>query len=594
MNETPLAASVTWNLDDLYAAPFGPAIEADRAWCSEQVAAFAEAYRGKVASLTAPELLDALRWNERIQERAGKFTSFGYLYFVTRTHDAEASALWQSVQEAYSILNRDTLFFELEWAKVEDDQAAPLLSDPVLAPCRHFLEGLRRYRPHLLGESEERLLAELQPVGSSAWCTLFDKILSQHRFGARKRTESEVLSDLYHPEREVRKQAADDLTEGLDGIHHILTHVFNTLLLDKAIDDRIRRYPHWLRSRNLSNEAEDGMVEALVTAATSRYDLVHHYYTLKRTFLGYDRLYDYDRYAPLPGLPEDAFSWDKARGSVLDAFGRFSPAMRDIASRFFEKEWIHAPVLPGKRSGAFSHSTVPSVHPYVFLNFTGRHRDIMTLAHELGHGVHQYLAREQGLFNGYTPLTTAESASVFGEMLVFRHLLENLTDPRQRQGLLFTKLEDIFATVFRQIAMNRFEDTVHKARRERGELDADYLSKAWMDTQTAMFGDSVTLQDHYRIWWAYIPHFLHSPGYVYAYAFGELLVLALYSRYMTMGEKFVPLYLELLRSGGKESPGKLLEPFGVDLSDPRFWHEGLGVLESLLVEAETEAARLPK
>lgn len=592
MSTEPVADNVTWDLTHLYPAPYAQVLEEDRLWCAQQVAAFSAEYRGKVSSLSSSALLDALRWLERIQERAQKFTSFGYLNFSTQTQNADASAVWQSVQEAYSLLYRDVLFFDLEWVQVEDSKAEELLADPVLAHYRHYLEALRRYRPHLLGEPEERLLAEREPVGAASWCTLFDKILSQHRFGRRKRGESEVLSDLYHPEREVRKQAAEDLTEGLEGILHILTHTFNTLLLDKAITDRIRNYPHWIRSRNLANEADDRMVEALVSAVTSRYDLVHRYYSLKRSFLGYDQLYDYDRYAPLPGLPDDTFSWDQARRTVLDAFGGFSPAMREIASNFFEGRWIHAPVLAGKRSGAFAHPTVPGVHPYVFLNYSGRQRDIMTLAHELGHGVHQYLAREQGLFNADTPLTTAESASVFGEMLVFRHLLTTLDQPRQRLALLFSKLEDIFATVFRQIAMNRFEDTVHTARRARGELDSEFLSTAWMETQSAMFGDSVTLLEHYRIWWSYIPHFLHSPGYVYAYAFGELLVLALYSRYMSEGERFVPLYLDLLRSGGKERPEDLLEPFGVDLSDPLFWHQGLGVLETLLAEAEAEAARI--
>ncbi len=404
-----------------------------------------------------------------------------------------------------------------------------------------------------------------------------------------------MLSDLYSPEREVRETAAAELSEGLQSALLPLTHIFNTILLDKSIDDRLRRYPHWLSARNLGNEAGDAMVEALVETVCSRYDLVGRYYRLKRRLLGYEELFDYDRYVPVTAPVETTISWAEAKEIVLASYAAFSPEMADIASRFFTNGWIHALPMPGKRNGAFAHPVVPSSHPYVFLNFTGSRRDVMVLAHELGHGVHQYLARAQGLFNSETPLTIAESASVFGEMLVFRNMLKRTVSPSERLGMLCSKIEDTLSTVFRQVAMNRFEERVHSARRNRGELDTDFISNAWIETQTAMFGDSVRLLDHYRIWWSYIPHFVHSPGYVYAYAFGELLVMALYEQYQREGPDFVPKdlgfiskYLKFLESGGRDEPRELLLPFGVDLADPGFWDRGIRIIEELIAEAERE------
>ena len=312
---------------------------------------------------------------------------------------------------------------------------------------------------------------------------------------------------------------------------------------------------------------------------------------LKRKLLGYDELFDYDRYAPIPALGETGVSWEQAKDTVLGAYADFSPEMAEIASRFFVCGWVHAPAMPGKRSGAFAHSVVPSSHPYVFLNFTGRRRDVMTLAHELGHGVHQYLARSQGVLNCKTPLTTAESASVFGEMLVFRSMLKRTASPAERLGLICSKIEDVISTVFRQVAMNRFEHAVHNARRARGELDPDFISDTWIETQAAMFGGSVRLLDHYRIWWSYIPHFVHTPGYVYAYAFGELLVMALYEQYRREGPDFAPKYLRFLESGGKAAPEELLRPFGIDLTDPGFWRRGIKTIEGLIAEAEGEAGK---
>ncbi|MGO8944060.1 MAG: M3 family oligoendopeptidase [Syntrophobacteraceae bacterium] len=588
--ENTLAENIIWDLGDLYSRPSDPQIEADTKWVREQVLSFSS-YRGKVAGLSPEDLLEAVIRLEEINERAQKLLAYAYLNFSTQTSNAAASALFQSRKELYSEIRRDTLFFEIAWSKLEDSRAEELASGPLLSKYHHYLISLRRYKPHLLSEPEERILAEKEPAGASAWGALFDKMLSQLKFGEKKRTESELLSDIYSPDREVRKHAATELSDGLQSILPSLTHIFNTILLDKSIDDRLRRYPNWLSSRNLSNEADDAMVGALVNAVCSRYDLVQRYYRLKRKLLGYDELFDYDRYAPVQVGAEVKTSWDEAKEIVLSSYGDFSAEMEKIALRFFKQGWIHAPVLPGKRSGAFAHPVVPSAHPYIFLNFTGSLRDVRILAHELGHGIHQYLARSQGLFNSDTPLTTAESASVFGEMLVFRSVLKRTDSPAERLGLLCSKIEDTFATVFRQVAMNRFEEAVHNARRTRGELDPDFISSAWIETQTAMFGDSVRLLDHYGTWWSYIPHFVHSPGYVYAYAFGELLVMALYEQYLRDGPDFVPKYLAFLGSGGKAGPEELLRPFGVDLADAGFWDRGVRIIEMLVDEAEREAAR---
>jgi oligoendopeptidase F len=582
------AADIIWELGDLYGSPLSPQVDADAKRLRDLVRAFSS-YRGKVAMLGPAELLKAVREIEEIGECVEKLLAYAYLNFSTSTTDPAPGAFFQAATELHGEIRRDTLFFELEWTKLDDDRSGRLAVDPKLSKYSHYLMSLRRYKPHLLSEPEERVLADREPAGVTAWETLFDKLLSRLRFGRKKRMESEVLGELYSPRRDVRKRAAAELTAGLQPMLFALTHIFNTILLDKSIDDRLRQYPHWLSARNLSNEAGDAMVGALVSAVCSRYDLVERYYRLKRKLCGYDELFDYDRYAPIPALGQTGISWDEAKGIVLDAYADFSPEMAEIASQFFSRRWIHAPTMPGKRSGAFAHPVVPSSHPFVFLNFTGRRRDVMTLAHELGHGVHQYLARKQGFLNCRTPLTTAESASVFGEMLVFRSMLKRAASPSERLGLLCAKIEDVFSTVFRQVAMNRFEDTVHNARRKRGELDADFISSVWMETQTAMFGDSVRLLDHYRIWWSYIPHFVHSPGYVYAYAFGELLVMALYEQYRREGPDFVPRYLKFLESGGKAEPEELLRPFGVDLTDPGFWDRGITIIEGLVAEAEREA-----
>jgi oligoendopeptidase F len=380
------------------------------------------------------------------------------------------------------------------------------------------------------------------------------------------------------------------MTLGLRENLHVLTHTFNTVLADKMIEDRLRNYPSWISSMNLANELDDQTVEALVQAVTSKNQTVARFYRLKKRMLDVDRLLDYDRYAPLPFMPDDIVPWEQCRNTVLDAYKKFSPEMAGHAARFFDNNWIDAGVRQGKTSGAFAHPVVPSIHPYVLVNYTGNLRDVETLAHELGHGVHQILAAEKGYFNSDTPLTLAETASVFGEMLVFQDLVENLDSDRKRLGFVASKVESIFATVFRQVAMNRFEHAIHTFRREQGELSAEKFTELWLDTQQAMFGDSVVLSEDYGIWWSYISHFIHVPGYVYAYAFGELLVLSLYDIYIKMpvenrGE-FVSRYMKLLAAGGSDTPYRLLQPFDIDLHDPEFWHQGLNMIDRMVDEVE--------
>ena len=583
------AEDVRWTLDDLY--PDTAALDADLAAADAGAERFAEAYRGRLSDLEPTSLAEAMETLEGIHDRLGRASTYAYLRWSTNTEDAARGALLQRVREATTQTGQRLIFFDVEWAKLDDETAARFLSAEALAPYRHYLELQRLQREHILSEGEERVLSEKAVTGRAAWNRFFDETLGAARFELRGEslTEQAVLSKLHAPDRSLRRDAALSLTEGLERLSRPLTYVFNTVLADKASTDRLRHYDHWLASRNLSNEISDDAVQALVDAVTGRYDLSERFYRLKRRLLSVDELMDYDRYAPI-GEAERRYGWDEARATVLDAYDAFHPRMGEIALEFFEGRWIDAPVAEGKRGGAFSHGAVPSAHPYILLNYTGRARDVQTLAHELGHGVHQYLARDQGVFHASTPLTTAETASVFGEMLVFQRLVDREEDPAARLAMLVQKIDDSMATVFRQVTMNRFEDAVHTHRRERGELTADAFAEHWMTTQRRMYGDAVTLGEHYRRWWSYIPHFVHTPGYVYAYAFGELLVLALYARYREGQDGFTEGYLDLLRAGGSDWPHVLIGRLGIDLQDPAFWHQGLSAIEDLIVEAE-QAAR---
>ncbi len=576
-------AEILWDLRALYPSADDPALRRDRDRCRQQAEQLAAGFAGRVAELDAAGLHRLVGDLEQLDCLLARLEAFAFLRFITRTGDAVASALLQQVEELAARVGRLTVFFPLEWNRIDAVRADALLGRPELERYRHYLRALRRFAPHQLGTAEEELLQELKPVGRSAWNLLFEKLFGQLRFGAGGRTEEEVLSDLHHPDRAVRRTGADELTAGLRRNLHLLTHINNTLAAEKMIDDRLRRYPSWISARNLANELEDRTVDTLVTAVTARSDIAHRYYVRKRELLGVDELFDYDRYAPVPGGEAGQVGWDRCREIVLAAFADFSPEMGTIAERFFTEGWIHAPVLAGKRGGAFAHPCVPEAHPYILVNYTGNLRDVATVAHELGHGVHQQLAAARGFYNSDTPLVLAETASVFAELLVFKAQVNLIGSPEARRAFVCQKLESIFATVFRQVAMHRFEAAVHEGR-QRGELSAAQLGELWLATQRPMFADTLTLRDDYRLWWAYISHFLATPGYVYAYAFGELLVLALYARFLTEGPPFVDRYLDLLRAGGSRTPEELLAPFAIDLNDPAFWHGGLDIVELMLAE----------
>ena len=578
-------ADILWNLEDLYAGLEDKTIQSDSDWLRDEAAALQD-FAGKLATLSPAEMFNLVARLEAISVRLGKLATYAFLNFTTQIQNAKAGAFLQKIRELGSEIARQTVYFELEWNGLPQEAADRYLQAQEMAGYRHHLENLRRYAPHQLSQTEEKLLIDIAPAGRSSWTNLFEKIIGHIKFGERQRTEEEVLADLYSDKRDIRRQAADDLTTGLNSQLHILTHVFNTLLADKMIDDRLRSYPSWVSAMNLYNEVEDKTVETLISTVTSRYDIVSRYYQLKKKMLDLPELTDYDRYAPLPHLPKETFRWEDARRMVLEAMHHFSPKMSAIAEQFFDKHWIHAPILEGKRGGAFAHPCVPEVHPYVMVNYTGNIRDISTVAHELGHGVHQYLAADQGYFNSSTPLVLAETASVFAELLLFKYQLNSMASKEEKRAFTCQKLESIFATVFRQIAMNRFENAVHHGRREKGELAAEEISEYWRTTQSAMFGDSVVLRKDYDIWWSYIPHFVSSPGYVYSYAFGELLVLSLYALYQEQGEAFVPMYLDLLAAGGSRSPYELLAPFGANLDDPSFWLNGLEIIDAMLRDIE--------
>jgi oligoendopeptidase F len=594
LEKTTGAENIIWDLSIFYKSVDDPTIEQDMQAITKEVDAFASTYKGRIASLTADELLVAVKTIEKIYDRVGRIGNFASLLYSTDTANPQYGALVQKVTEYDSSLEQKIVFFDLEWNNVDDAAAKKLLDDPKLVSYRHMLEATRRYKPYQLSEIEEQLLSEKSVTGRSAWVRFFTQLTSAIRldFEGQKLTMTQVLTKLYSEDRETRRKAAESITAGLKDKAMELTYIFNVLAADKASDDKKRGYPSWVSSRNLSNKAPDAVVNALIQSVTSNYGIVAEHYKLKRQLLGLDELTDYDRYAPLPVKESDAFyTWEEAKDIVLTAFRAFSPRIAEISQRFFDENWIHAPVMPNKRGGAFCSFTVPSAHPYVFVNFEGKARDVQTLAHELGHGVHAYLAGEaHGLFGMNTPLTTAEMASTFGEMLVFTDLMNKESDPEVRLAMLAHKVEDTFATVFRQISMNRFEDGLHTARRNEGELTTDRINELWMNSQRAMFGDSVKLGDNYGRWWSYVPHFLHTPGYVYAYSFGELLVLALFNIYRERGAAFVPQFVEVLAAGDSDWPEKILSMVGVDLTDLNFWNEGLAAIRDL-VEQETQLAK---
>ncbi len=548
------------------------------------------AVRGTLAAMDAAALADVMTSMAELRELVGRAGAYASLRFATDTADASRGSLMQKVQERATAINAGLIFFDLEWAALSDTHAEALVSDERLAFCRHHLISARRYKDHLLSEAEEKILSEKSVTGSGAWNRLYSEQASaiEVELDGRTATLEEGLSRLSSPDRDVRRAAAEAVTAGLKPGLRTRGFIFNTLLADKATNDRLRGYETWISSRNLSNEAPDESVGTLVEAVRKRSDIPQRWYALKARLLGLDRIADYDRMASVADSEEE-IGWDQARELVLDAYASFSPEMAEGARRFFDEQWIDAAPRVGKRGGAFCSYTVPSVHPYVFLNWTGRRRDVMTLAHELGHGLHAYLARDQGIFHQTTPLTVAETASVFGETVTFGRVLESVADPADRLALLASNIEDAIATIFRQTAMNRFEDLVHTERRTVGELSIDRFGDLWAESQSEMLGDAVEITEGYRTWWSYIPHFIGTPGYVYAYAYGQLLALSVYKQYAEQGSDFVPRYLHMLSSGGSMAPEELGKIVGCDLADPHFWDGGLDIVEQQLDAAETAA-----
>ena len=588
------AENVVWDLTDLYKSPEDEQLKKDKEALLESAQTFSETYRGRVEELGASEFFKAMTAYENMIEQAHKIGAYSHLAWSVNTEDPALGKLLQEASELGSEVSQILVFFDVEWLKINEEQASELINSEELKKWKHYLETSRRYKEHTLSEDAEKVISAKSVTGRSAWNRYFDETIGAARFEfeGEKLPEQEVLSKLHNPDREIRKKAHASLTEGFKNHARTLTFIFNTILADKYTNDRLRNYENWIDSRNLANQTDRQSVNALIDAVTGKYQLVQRYYNLKKKLLGYDELFDYDRYAPLAKTSK-TITWPEAKDIVLESFGEFHPQMAETAAKFFDNNWIDAAIKPGKRGGAYSASTVTSVHPYVFMNYDGQLRDVQTLAHELGHGVHQYAARVQGELQSSTPLTTAETASVFGEMLVFNKLMNNLEDDKEKLALLISKIDDTIATVFRQISMNRFEDKIHTARREHGELTTEQFSELWFETQNALYGDSVTLTNEYKLWWCYIPHFLHTPGYVYAYAFGELLVLALYDSYKNSAiENFEEKYLGLLEAGGSDWPHNLIGKVNMDINNPQFWENGLSLFESMITDAEKLAASI--
>jgi oligoendopeptidase F len=596
MDATLEAAS--WNLEPLVGDRGADGVVELLTEARDRAEAFAQEYRGKIGELGAGGLAEAMHELAAIHDLSGRAGSYAVLSFSLDTTDPERGALMQRAREMSAAIDTALVFFELEWNQVPDERAEKLLAAPELDFCSHHLRTLRRYRPHQLSEPEERILTETTVTGASAFQRLFTEQTSIIEASVPDSDEpislEEALSRLQHPDRQRRAEAAAGLTEALREDLRTRAFVFNTLLQDKSTKDRLRSYSHWLASRNLANEASDESVEALIEAVRSRYELARRWYRLKASLLGLDRLAHWDRMAPVSDTEEE-IPYGEAREIVLDCYSGFSAELGEAAGSFFSNGYIDGPPRPGKRGGAFCSYTVPSAHPYVMLNYTSRPHDVLVMAHELGHGVHASLAGPQGIFHFSTPLTLAETASIFGETIVLERLLERAPGPAERLDLLAGSLDGAVAAVFRQVAMNRFEDAAHRERRESGELSVDRFAELWLETQADLLGDSVEIGDDYGVWWSYIWHFVDAPGYVYAYAYGHLLALSVYRRYEEEGAAFVPSYLDLLRAGGSLPPEELGAIVGVDLSDPGFWSSGLDLVERQLEAAEgaaREAGRL--
>lgn len=577
-----------WDLADLYTSPQAPEITQDLETAAAQAKTLQQDYKGKLAALSGADLGAAIAQYEILDEILTRIMSYAGLLHAADMSDPEVGRFYQSMQEKLTVISSELIFFSLEINLIQDADLDAKLTDPALAAYQPWLRDTRAFRPHQLDEQLEKLLNELSVSGASAWVRLFDETMTALRFdvGGKELALEEALNLLSDPDGAKRKAGALAVGQTLGENARLFTHITNTLAKDKETRDRWRKFKAPVSSRNLDNAVEDGVVEALVEAVRGAYPtLSHRYYKIKAKWFGQEQLDYWDRNAPLPQEDTTLYEWPRAVETVLSAYNDFSPEIAAVGRRFFDADWIDAGVRPGKAPGAFAHPTVPSVHPYLLLNFQGKTRDVMTLAHELGHGVHQVLAGAKGHFGSQTPLTLAETASVFGEMLTFRALLGQAEDKAQRQVMLASKVEDMLNTVVRQVAFFEFERRVHDKRR-KAELLPEELGEIWIDVQTESLGPAIRFDDAYKNFWAYIPHFIHSPFYVYAYAFGDCLVNSLYALYEESEDGFAARYLDMLRAGGTLRHKELLAPFGLDASDPGFWQRGLGMIEHMIDELE--------
>ncbi|MBV9116335.1 MAG: M3 family oligoendopeptidase [Acetobacteraceae bacterium] len=581
----------SWDLSDLYASLDAPALTRDLEQADTDARAFAAAHAGRLARLSSRELGAAITEYERIEERLGRLASYAQLLFAGDSTDAAIGQFYQTITERVTAISSHLIFFTLELNRLDDAALEAKLADPAAARWAPWLRDLRVFRPHQLADELERLLHEKEVTGRAAWSRLFDETVAGMRVGVRgeELTVNAALNLLSDKDRATREAAFHGVAQAFGANVKLFALITNTLAKDKEIIDTWRRYPRPASARNRANMVEDEVVDALVSAVTADFSrLSHRYYALKARWLGLGRMQQWDRNAPLPDDDDRRIGWDEARERVLGAYGAFSNELAEIGGRFFSRPWIDATLKHGKSGGAFAHPTVPSAHPYLLLNYHGRTRDVMTLAHELGHGVHQVLAAEQGYLMSGTPLTLAETASVFGEMLTFRALLDAERDPRRRRVMLAAKVEDMLNTVVRQTAFYRFETLLHDERRG-GELLPERIGALWRQVQAESLGPVFEFTPEYDVFWSYIPHFIHTPFYVYAYAFGDCLVNALYAVFQSGHPGFQAKYLDMLRAGGTKRHKELLAPFGLDASDPAFWKKGLDVIAGFIDELEAAA-----
>ena len=587
------AAGITWDLSIFYSGSDDPRITSALQEAAAQADDFERRYRGALKGIngqTAGDLLTALRAYERLQESLVKTSAYASLLYAADTTKDAHRVLVQRVEEAMTALRNKLLFFELEWLEVPDDIAELLIGDPALAGYAHYLQAERRFKPHTLSEAEEKIINDKELTGISAWQKLFTEVTSALRYpverdGVRQElNQSQVLTLLRDPDRSLRQTAFGSLYATLQQNSQVLSYIYDTRFQDHLISNRLRRYPDPMAQRHLTNDIDAASIQAMMSTVERNYTLAHRYFKMKARLLNLPKLELYDQYAPLFDVKE-TYRYTQSQEVILQALTRFSPEFAQIAARFFAENWIDADPRSGKRGGAFCAGIAPSVHPFILCSYNDDMRDVMTVAHELGHGIHFYLSAKQTLLNFYMSLPVAETASVFSEMLVFDDLLSRLSDPRKRLALICGKLEDSFATVFRQTVLTRFEEGAYAAR-AKGRLNAEQIGNIWLAANAPYYGDSVNLTQGYEWGWSYIPHFINTPFYCYAYSFGELLVLALYGKYRREGASFVPSYRALLESGGSMSPKEQMEAIGIDISDPAFWQVGFDELERLVAEAE--------